>query len=308
MGKPPPPKNGPGCVSDPWAGPSLAELDRFTRASQAKWLTAARRITKLQQSLYFGLEQSRGERTKSLLGALRFAAQREFEFEHWSRILEHRYALDPLSLVGSLKKGGRFNIGEDLDPSMFTPFPALYVGEDYDVAFHECFGNDPGAIQNGLSATDFALRTPGSFTHVRLRGRLERVLDLDDHEALSAFAKIIGEMETPREVNRLVRELGLKRGPRLIRDAKMLRSQLLAKDWRINPMQFDLPANAQIFGRIAVAAGIQGLLYPSVRAGKGRCLALFVQNWSKSTSFIELEDAPPPNTHRTRWDGDVQHR
>jgi len=303
MGKAPPPEDESPLLTDPLAGPSLAELDRFTVASQRQWLTAAKRVDKLQRALYFGLERSRNERTKQLLGALRFAARQSFDLKHWSRIVDHQYTLDPLSLTGSHRKSGRFHIGADLNPVMFTPFPALYLGEHYEVAFHECFGNDPTAKRGGLTAHELALRAPSSFTHVRVRGHIDRVLDLDDSDALAEFAKIIGSMAMPKEVTRLVRELGLKRGPSMIRNGAMLRRQLLTPNWRANPMQFDLPANSQIFGRIAAAAGIHALLYPSVRAGGGRCLALYIQNWPGSTSYVELEDSLPPNMGRNRWDG-----
>jgi len=40
MGKAPPPEDESPLLTDPLAGPSLAELDRFTVASQRQWLTA----------------------------------------------------------------------------------------------------------------------------------------------------------------------------------------------------------------------------------------------------------------------------
>ena len=69
------------------------------------------------------------------------------------------------------------------------------------------------------------------------------------------------------------------------------------------PQQFDLPANSQIFGRIAAAAGIHGILYPSSRHVAKRCIALFPQNWPETNSFIEVTDQAPEGTHLTRIDG-----
>ena len=101
MGKAPPPKDESPLLTAPLAGPSLAELDRFTLASQRQWLTAAKRVDKLQRALYFGLARSRNERTKQLLRAWRFAARQSFDVKHRSRIAEHQYTVDPLSLNGS---------------------------------------------------------------------------------------------------------------------------------------------------------------------------------------------------------------
>lgn len=58
-------------------------------------------------------------------------------------------------------------------PAAFTAFPALYVAEDYDTAFRERFAG-PSSVRSGeLSAQELALRSPGSFTQVRVdfRGR-----------------------------------------------------------------------------------------------------------------------------------------
>jgi hypothetical protein len=74
------------------------------------------------------------------------------------------------------------------------------------------------------------------------------------------------------------------------------------------PMQFDLPSNSQIFGRLVSGAGIHAILYPSTRASEHRCLALFPQNWSGSTSFVEGIDAMPKEALVTRIDGSSMPR
>ena len=68
-------------------------------------------------------------------------------------------------------------------------------------------------------------------------------------------------------------------------------------------MQYDLPANSQIFGRLCVAAGAHGILYPSVKNSTRRCLALFPQNWNDSDSFVEIVGASPIEVGITRIDG-----
>ena len=70
-----------------------------------------------------------------------------------------------------------------------------------------------------------------------------------------------------------------------------------------DPQQFDLPSNSQVFGRIAVAAGLHGILYPSARQQGKQCLALFPQNWADSGSVVEVADTPPPGAGLCRIDG-----
>jgi hypothetical protein len=60
------------------------------------------------------------------------------------------------------------------------------------------------------------------------------------------------------------------------------------------PAQFDLPANSQIFARLAVAAGLHGILYPCAKQSDKRCMAAYVQNWSNSGSFVEISDPAMP--------------
>lgn len=69
------------------------------------------------------------------------------------------------------------------------------------------------------------------------------------------------------------------------------------------PQQFDLPSNSQVFGRIAVAAGLHGIQYPSARQQGKRCLALFPQNWTDSGSVVEVADEAPSGARLTRVDG-----
>lgn len=292
----------PGRPGEP-EGPSLIELERFSRASLSRWLQAGESLGRLQCALYFGLDSARQEHGHALLDALRSGAQSVFEFRNWSRIVDYRYTLAPLSVAGSLKtEGGRFNIGGRLNPATFTPFPALYLGEDAATAYRERFGLAPGATEAGLTGAELSLRSPGSFTQVRVHGRVDQVLDIGDPSALQPFVEVIKHFTLPQAIGPLARKLSLRRPPGLIRSVAGLQKQLLSRGWRILPMHYDLPANPQVFGRIAAAAGVHGILYPSVRASGKRCLALFPQNWTESASFVEVSDAVPPEAHLTRLD------
>jgi RES domain-containing protein len=284
--------------------PSLIELERFTQASLRQWLAAKANLDALQRALYFELEPLRQSNEGRLLDALRSRALASFSFEGWSRIVDYRYALEPLSVAGSLKgEGGRFNIGGDLSPAAFTAFPALYVAEDYEAAFRERFATSTSPRPRGLSAQELALRTPGSFTQLRLRGLAESVIDVGDLEALRPFVSILREFPIPRDARQIARRLGVRPPPWLIRSPVTLQRQLLHPNWRMLPQQFDLPSNSQIFGRIAAAAGLHGILYPSARQLSKRCLALFPQNWADSGSFVEVADDVPQGARLTRIDG-----
>jgi RES domain-containing protein len=284
--------------------PALTELERFSQASLHQWLAAKTYLDTLQRALYFELEPLRQRNEARLRDALLSQTLSSFEFDGWSRIVDYRYGLEPLSVAGSLKgEGGRFNIGSELSPAAFTAFPALYVAEDYETAFRERFAG-PSSVKPGeLSAQELALRSPGSFTQVRLHGHIENLLDVGNLETLKPFATVLREFPIPRDVRQLARKLGLRPPPWLIRSPVTLQRQLLHPNWRMLPQQFDLPANSQIFGRIAAAAGIHGILYPSSRHVAKRCIALFPQSWLESNSCIEVTDQAPEGARLTRIDG-----
>lgn len=291
-------RNGPASVSPP----SLAELERFSHASLAQWKAAGKNLADLSLSLYFGLERYRKEHANALVEAIRARLGGPFRFESWARIVGYRYTLQPLSVAGSMRSGGRFNIGSTLNPAVFPPFPSLYIAEDLETAFRERFGIERSAQVNGLTAEELALLKPGSFTHVEIRGMVESILDVGDLEVLRPFAEIISRFRMPTIVRTLARKLQLKNAPGLVRSAVMLQRQLLNPNWRMQPAQHDLPSNSQIFGQIAAAAGVHGILFPSSKNSPKRCLALFPQNWADSESFVEVIGALPDGAPIVRLD------
>lgn len=229
---------------------------------------------------------------------------RRFRLTGGAALLITVTAWNPLSLAGSLNgEGGRFNIGSDLSPGSFTAFPALYIAEDYETAFRERFGNFAAVKPDGLTLLEVALRSPDSFTQVRLRGLFENVVDVGNLDALKPFVSILREFPVPRGVRQAARRLGLSPPPWLVRSPVNLQRQLVHPNWRMLPQQFDLPSNSQIFGRIAVAAGLHGIRYPSARQHGKVCLALFPQNWADGGSIVEVTDPAPPGARLTKIDG-----
>jgi RES domain-containing protein len=284
--------------------PPLGVLEEFTQASLAKWREAGRNLERFSQQLFFGLEAHRSQHSRELIDAIRTSTKPSCKFKGWVRLVDYQYTNHPLSMLGSTKgDGGRFNIGAALNPATYTPFPALYVAEDFPTAFRERFGVNQIGKSSALTANELVLRRGSSFSQVALNVSVESVVDVGDLSMLKSTADILAKIQLPSSVGNLARKLRLQT-PGLIRTAAGLQKQLLSADWRVEPAQYDLPSNSQIFGRLCLAADVHAILYPSVRSSDVRCLALFPQNWHGSTSLVELIGRSPPEVGITRLDGE----
>jgi len=67
-------------------------------------------------------------------------------------------------------------------------------------------------------------------------------------------------------------------------------------------MQYNIPANPQIFGRLLEDAGYQGVVYPSAKGGLS-CMALFVRNFESSPSYVKIADDYPKEVKVGKLDG-----
>ncbi|MGQ0525249.1 MAG: RES family NAD+ phosphorylase [Betaproteobacteria bacterium] len=301
--KPPPPRSRSSAAEADASPPSLELLEQFSRASLSQWKATGRVLAALTHALFFGLENQRAESAGALVDAVRLGVTGPFEFHNWARIVDWRFSTAPLSLEGSVRgDGGRFNIGSTLNPAAYSPFPALYLAEDFETAYRERFGLTRTSTIGGLSAEEVTLRRLTSFTHVKLRGTVDGIVDIANPQALKAIVSVIARFKMPDNVLPMARALGL-RPPGLIRTTSGLQRQLLHSNWRMQPSQYDLPANSQIFGRLCAGVGVHGILYPSAKDSSKRCLALFPQNWRASESFVEAVDTPPAQTGEVRLDG-----
>ena len=257
--------------------------------------------------LYYHLAKLRRLHYRELIAALRVAAPASLELNRWTRIVEYRYSTEALSAAGSLVMGGRFNIGRDLDPLVFPAFPALYFAEDFETAYREKFGGPSRVFsKKAFTGTEFALRRPGSFTSVELVGQVAALFDLTTTGALRPLADVIGRFETSADLAALAKRLGIK-PPWLVTTPGNLRRTLLMPAWRGMPAQFEIPANSQVFGRLLIEAGFEGVLYPSVR-GIGRCIAVFPECLSGSESFVDLADSAPAGVEISRLDSATWRR
>lgn len=282
--------------------PSLVELENFSDAGLLQWRTGWKRYRELYSELYFGLERQRAQCAGEIMDALRRNAAQPLSLNGWARIVDYQYTLAPLSIAGSLRsEGGRFNIGSRLNPVAFAPFGALYLADSHATAFAEKFGVRQDEARDGLSADDLLLRTPGSYSFVKIDGLIERCFDVGDRAALEDVVRVMAKFKMPPRVYQLARAIR-KVPPGLIQTTSRLQTELLHPAWNTLPMHFDLPSNSQIFGRLVHAAGFHGIAYPSVR-GPGRCLALFPDNWGRSRSEIQVVGKPPPEARLVRVDG-----
>lgn len=280
-------------------------LDQFTHADLRAWKRFSDDAEEYHVRLHYHLEAKRILHMDGLIDALHTHKIANKKGKSWYRIVDYKYSNQPLSCVGSLKKSGRFNIGEDLDPHKFPAFPALYLAENHQTAFLETFGvplKNPAA---GLTGYELALRDQVSFAALRFDFELSNLFDLTKAANLREFTDIIATFEMPDDLKVVGRKIGMgpPKFPWLVRDAAALKKTFLRKDWRMYPIQFGIPSNPQVFGRILRDAGFEGVIYPSTK-GKARCLAIFIENLDGPNSHISLQDPAPTTVTRKRLDSD----
>ncbi len=273
-------------------------LDKFDQIDIRSWKRFSDRDEEYHVRLFHHLEALRSIHKNELHDALHPAKATAKKAGSWYRIVDFRYSNEFLSSKGSMRKRGRFNIGEDLDPRQYPPFPALYIAESYTTAYSERFGGSPGASTTGLKGHELTLRDPPSFTNVKLSFELSNIFDLSKASNLHEFSKVVSKFGMPDDLKKLGKSIGTPL-PYLIRQAGQLRKILLAQDWSLYPVQYGIPSNPQVFGRTLRDAGFEGVIYPSTK-GTAKCIAVFVENLSGSESCIELRDPAPASVAHTR--------
>lgn len=222
-----------------------------------------------------------------------------YEFKNWQRAVKYKYGLHPLSTAGSLNFiGGRFNTGTEVNNEV-PFFSGLYLAENKDTALQEHLGQEPTPKNSKLTPREIALTNPSSETIVSVSGKLDKVFDLSHTGNLTPFIKLIKKFTLSKELMAQARKLNVKNG--IITTAAKLLQTLLASDWRMQPVIYEVPANSQIFGYLVYSAGIEGIIYPSKFTGK-RCLVIFPKNFIDTDSFITLDDDVPHSKVPTKVD------
>lgn len=252
---------------------------------------------------YLGsLAFEREKRLEDIKSALWDARLQGFQMPAASRIVGGNYARNPLCTIGSTIEGGRFNFGGQA--SYMGAFHCLYIADSFDTAFAEKFflGKDERTPKGDLSALDLQVKRLGSFAHLQLGVSLETYIDVREIERLRPFCEIIASIKVAPHFYK--RAKGLRINLSSIKSLDQLRSGLLEEKYKQWGVWVDHPSPSQWFGHYARAAGIGGIVYPSVRSGAGVNVALFPDNLKDTASYVEISDEQeivPSN--RCRMDG-----
>jgi len=270
----------------------LLESTNEAAIKEAKEFAAKQ--SKFAWALYSELAEQREQVFDNLKQSLLYNCLENYTFNNWQRAVKYRYSLHPLCTLGSLSYiGGRFNIGESINTNV-NPFTALYIAENKDTALQEHLSQIEG-ISTELSSREIALNNHQSESILRLNGSLDLVIDLTNKNSVSDFVNIIKKFTKNKYIDLLAKQARLTNPPQMIKSVDILLSALLNKQWRIEAALYDVPSTSQIFGQIALIAGITGILYPSKFTGKN-CLAIFTQNFKDSTSWVKIADAIPDDS------------
>lgn len=288
-------------ISPKKSSPGFILLDHFSVKDMEKWAAFKDRFLKFYWDYHNTLAYQRSQIADDLRKSILDAAQKSFKFERWQRAVKYRYALKPLSAAGSLvDPGGRFNVG-DINPSQFPPFPCLYLGADKSTSLQELLSQKIDTKKTGpvLDSFDLALTSSDSIALVSLSGSLASIINLKEPQRLRGFVDLIKGFSISDDLIKIAKSIG-EREPELIRTVPKLMDSLTDPNWRLWPMQFDVPVASQIFGQLVVEAGIEAILYTSKFTGQD-CLAVFPQNL-EGESFIELDDPAPSEIKIRRLD------
>lgn len=274
-----------------WAHPQQHQFAQLTKIL-ARRTNLDRRFRAYHSRVQMELALQRRAIKDQLYEALNRNCLSSYAFIQWQRTIRWKHADHPLCTVGSLLRGGRFNIGSSIDATTFPPFSAFYAAADKDTALQEALGQE--AFHSGLDAHDLALAKPDSVLTFSVSGCLDRVLDLHDVASVRAFAALIKDFKIPPALAREAKRLPVV-APRIVKSPEKLIESLLNPNWRHVETLCEVPANSQLFGQLVMQAGIEGILYPSKLTDKD-CLAIFPRNFAGGPSFIKLDDDCPDST------------
>ena len=273
-------------------------LDSFSEKDIHQWQQHLEALETYWVKIHYHLEGLRALHSNEITQSLQKTTPITVDFMKWTRIVDWRFSNDPLSAYGSLLKGGRFNIGTDINSGLFAPFPALYCAENYETAYAERFGASPNSTNTRLSGHELALRDDSSFTRIRVKGTIHNVFDLNKTANLKRFVDIIKTFDVPLEIQELGRSVNIL-PPWIVSLPSELKKVLLQHNWREWPTLYDIPSSSQIFARLIEAAGFEGILYPSTK-GNNNCISIYLRNLDGSDSYVELCDKPPTSVKHTK--------
>ena len=160
-------------------------LDEFTDSDLRTWKKISELSEEYHIKLFYHLESLRNIHFKELEQALLSSDFLKIEENNWFRYVDYKYSNEPLSSKGSIIEGKRFNIGDDIKNRGFRSFPALYIADSEETARQEKFGVPK--VANGLEPHELALRSPASFSAVRVKVSVNNVFDLTTAKSMVKF-------------------------------------------------------------------------------------------------------------------------
>ena len=180
----------------------------------------------------------------------------------------------------------------------------LYIAEDLQTAFREKFQLSQTNKVDGLTPQELALEHGVSHSTVFVKGRLHSVFDMTSARSLDPVAGVLRRIKMPSRAVQIRRKLVIPNTAlTMIQTGSQLHDAALKHNWRLQPVQFGLPAPSHTLAELIRAAGFEAILYRSTK-GSGKCLAVF-PDLLASGSFVELADAPASNRTHVRLDVDT---
>lgn len=272
-------------------------FEQFTLSDIERWAAWGEGGRRFHWDWYSDLAYQRSQVAAPISAALLESAE-PFHFEKWQRVGRVKYVLEPLIMTGSLSRpGGRFNMGA-IDPGRFSPFPALYLASDRATAMQEVLGQDAEAAGE-LDPFEMALAKADAIYNIPLSGSLRAIIDLRKPEKLDSFVALIKDFKIKAEIYEMARAHRMP-PPSLVRTSVDLMGVMMDPNWRQWPSLFGVPNSSQIFGQLAFAAGIEGVIFPSKFNGNAN-LAAYPKNFG-GDSFVELVDEVPAEVKLRRLD------
>ena len=207
------------------------------------------------------------------------------------RVISSKYMDDPLCTAGSLLHSGRFNFGNiSYD---YKSFPCLYVSSNEEGAKHEKFPNKKMKL---LSSSEMSLIPDDSFLTSRCEVNLTKCINVRTQNSLKYFTKIISQIDPTerfqkkwKKMNRNILGKTKVKPLKTIKGIKELYQSLFEIYYEQWVSWLDIPSNSQWFGHYVKEAGIEAIIYPSLRYEGCYNLAVFPQNF-KSKSYVRLID------------------
>lgn len=245
-----------------------------------------------EQYWYFASQRSK------IIGQLKDSLSNNcesFAFSNWQRAISYEFSLMPLSSRGSVVSpaGGRFNIGA-IDSLRFPSFSALYLAEDFETANREKNGMLSKSGGGGFTVEELSEIGQSSSSVIRLQGKISQALNLTNTNVLKDFVQLLKSIKPSKALIKQARALNIVEKHALpMKSANDFITTFLMPDWRLFPMQFDVPSNSQILGQIVHEAEIEAILYPSAKKSDKLCLAVFPKNFEMSDSYIQIQDKAP---------------